>query len=65
MSSKGLTGKRARKAQRSPKGFAERLARIVRRWSTVYVQQPRVDTGLWMSRARSSKTDTEGPSETK
>jgi hypothetical protein len=65
MAIKGLSAKQGRNARRSPKDFAERLATIVLRWRTVYVQQPHADDGLWMSRARSGKSESQSSSDTK
>ena len=52
-----------RKAGRRRDKFAERLAMIVLRWRTVYLQQPRSpDPKLWMSARAAAKTDTRGAS---
>jgi hypothetical protein len=65
MAIKGLSAKQRRNARRSPKDFAERLAMIVLRWRTVYVQQPHADTGLWMSRSRNGTAGAQSSTETK
>jgi hypothetical protein len=50
-----------RDAGRQRDKFAARLATIVLRWRTVYLQQPQ-PTGLWMSARAASKANTRSPS---
>jgi hypothetical protein len=61
MPNDGPRVKHERKAARRRDKFAERLAMIVLRWRTVYLQQPRsADPRLWMSARPVSKDDTRG-----
>jgi hypothetical protein len=63
MASKGARVKHESKAGRRRDKFAERLAMIVHRWRTVYLQQPRpAEPGLWMSARATTKSDTRGAS---
>jgi hypothetical protein len=64
MPSNGPRVKHERNGGRRRDKFAERLAMIVLRWRTVYLQQPRsADPKLWMSARATGKTDTRGASE--
>jgi hypothetical protein len=59
MASNRPRAKHESKAGRRRDKFAERLAMIVHRWRTVYLQQPRpAEPGLWMSARAATKSDT-------
>jgi hypothetical protein len=61
MPSNGRRVRHERKAGRRRDKFAERLAMIVLRWRTVYLQQPRsADPRLWMSARAAAKTEPRG-----
>lgn len=61
MPSNGRRVKHDRNTARRRDKFAERLAMIVLRWRTVYLQQPRsADPTLWMSARSVTKNDTRG-----
>lgn len=63
MPNNGPRVKHERKAGRRRDKFAERLAMIVLRWRTVYLQQPRsADPRLWMSTRALAKPDTRSAS---
>jgi hypothetical protein len=62
MASNGRRAKHENEGRRRDK-FAERLAMIVHRWRTVYLQQPRpAEPALWMSARAATKSDTRGAS---
>lgn len=60
MPSNGPRVKHERKPGRRRDKFAERLAMIVLRWRTVYLQQPHSsDRGMWMSARGTLKPTTQ------
>jgi hypothetical protein len=62
MASKSSRAEHGRNAGRSRDKFAAKLATIVLRWRTVYMQEPHAaDPGLWMS-TRAAKPSTRSPS---